>query len=81
MSRSKNTRFAHPVSDPRFAQSSRPEAENIGANANAAMRDVAKCELRNPKCEVQSIRHSKFVIRHCPDPHDPTGQSTFALAA
>ena len=39
----------------------RPEAENIGAKVNAAMRDVAKFELRNPKCEVPSVRQSAPV--------------------
>ena len=42
----------------------RPEAENIGAKVNAAMRDVAKCEVRVANSEVQSVRHSKFVIRN-----------------
>jgi very-short-patch-repair endonuclease len=46
----------------------RPEAENIGAKVNAAMRDVAKCELRIANCEVQSVRHSTFVIRISPIP-------------
>ena len=45
-----------------------PEAENIGAKVNAAMRDVAKCEVRVANSEVQSLRHSKFVIRHSPIP-------------
>lgn len=39
----------------------RPEAENIGARVNAAMRDV-------PKCEVQSVRQSRFDIRTSPIP-------------
>lgn len=42
----------------------RPEAENIGAKVNAVMRDVAKCEVRVANSEVQSVRHSSFVIRH-----------------
>jgi type I restriction enzyme M protein len=57
----------------------RPEAENIGAKVNAAMRDIekhnpqlacgrTKCELRSPNCEVQSVRQSKFVIRISPIP-------------
>ena len=46
----------------------RPEAENIGAKVNAAMRDVAKCEVRVANVEVQSVRQSKFVIRHSPIP-------------
>ena len=46
----------------------RPEAENIGAKVNAAMRDVAKCEVRVANSEVQSLPHSTFVIRHSPVP-------------
>ena len=46
----------------------RPEAENIGAKVNAAMRDVTKCELRITNCEVQPVRHSTFVIRISPIP-------------
>jgi len=46
----------------------RLEAENIGAKVNAAMRDVAKFELRNPKCEVPSVRHSTFGTRSSPIP-------------
>jgi hypothetical protein len=41
----------------------RPEAENIGAKVNAAMRDVTKCELRITNCEVQPVRHSTFGTR------------------
>ena len=41
----------------------RPEAENIGAKVNAAMRDVAKSELRSPNYEVPSVRQSNFDIR------------------
>jgi type I restriction enzyme M protein len=46
----------------------RPEAENIGAKVNAAMRDVAKSELQSPNCEVQSVRQSKLDIRTSPIP-------------
>ncbi|MSU63063.1 MAG: SAM-dependent DNA methyltransferase [Pedosphaera sp.] len=46
----------------------RPEAENIGAKVNAAMRNVAKCEVRVVKCEVRPVRQSKFVIRTSPIP-------------
>ncbi len=46
----------------------RPEAENIGAKVNAAMRDVAKFEVRVANSEVPSVRHSTFVIRTSPVP-------------
>ncbi|MHB9008549.1 MAG: type I restriction-modification system subunit M N-terminal domain-containing protein [Limisphaerales bacterium] len=42
----------------------RPEAENIGAKVNAAMRDVAKSEVRVANSEVQSVRQSKLVNRN-----------------
>ena len=45
----------------------RPEAENIDAKVNAAMRNAAKCEVRVANSEVQSVRQSKFVIRHSPN--------------
>jgi len=31
-------------------------------NVNAV--DAANCEVRNPKCEIRSVRQSKFHIRH-----------------
>ena len=35
---------------------------------------------RNSKFAVRLVRHSKFVIRHCPHPHDATGRFDFVLA-
>ena len=36
--------------------------------------------IRNSPFGLRHVRHSKFVIRHCPDPHDATGRFDFVLA-
>ena len=36
--------------------------------------------IRNSSFGLRHVRHSKFVIRHCPDPHDATGRFDFVLA-
>ena len=41
---------------------------------------AAKAEFQVANCEFQSVRQSKFVIQHCPAPHDATGRFDFVLA-
>ncbi len=36
--------------------------------------------IRNSPFELHVVRHSNFVIRHCPAPHDATGRFDFVLA-
>ena len=36
--------------------------------------------IRNSPFGLRQVRHSNFVIRHCPDPHDATGRFDFVLA-
>ena len=36
--------------------------------------------IRNSSFGLPQVRQSKFVIRHCPDPHDATGRFDFVLA-
>ena len=36
--------------------------------------------IRNSSFGLPQVRHSKFVIRHCPAPHDATGRFDFVLA-
>ncbi len=59
----------------------RPEAENIGAKVNVAMRDVAKFEVRVAKSELPSVRHSSFDIRTSRQrkPHEATMIDLFAI--
>ena len=35
---------------------------------------------RNSQFAVRLVRHSNFVIRHCPAPHNATGRFDFVLA-
>ena len=37
-------------------------------------------EIRNSSFGLHQVRHSQFVIRHCPAPHDATGRFDFVLA-
>ncbi len=36
--------------------------------------------IRNSSFGLPQVRHSNFVIRHCPAPHDATGRFDFVLA-
>jgi len=36
--------------------------------------------IRNSPFGLRQVRHSKFVIRHYPNPHDATGRFDFVLA-
>ena len=36
--------------------------------------------IRKPPRGVRRVRHSKFVIRNCPAPHNNTGRFDFVLA-
>ena len=36
--------------------------------------------IRNSSFGLPQVRHSNFVIRHCPDPHAATGRFDFVLA-
>ena len=61
-----------------FPMTNRKPARNSTIEARTS--NFPRFAIRNSPFGLPKVRHSKFVIRHCPDPHDATGRFDFVLA-
>ena len=61
-----------------FPMTNRKPARNSTIEARTP--NFPRFANRNSQFGLRHVRHSNFVIRHCPAPHDATGRFDFVLA-